>query len=124
MNRPLILTIEDVVAHWKEAVREVESHRPRDFEAQIAYQIGQILPDIEDSPLDHAFYVFVVLKDQSPVHVGYCEGIGRKRAIIATQKRYQGNVALILAYGISQRQAKTMVQSIKRKLQKRMSHIF
>lgn len=72
----------------------------------------------QESALDYGCYVYVVLKDRAVIYVGYSEGTGRKKqAIVATQKRLRGTTAIILAHGVSHRQAKTMVKTIKRRMQ-------
>lgn len=103
---------EDILYHWQEVVREIEN---RGVNSDIAYS-GLHVPDMKDSALDHAFYVYAVLRNGFFVFIGHYEGTGRKRAILGSQKRYEGTAAIILASGISQRKAKTMVQTIKRRL--------
>jgi hypothetical protein len=101
---------------------EEETKTVTEYHLDVAQMLAtQVLAELEDSPLDKGYLVFVAVRGKRPVHIGINAGrnmeVVRKHNPLKTARdKYGSNCVLILAYGLSQVQALNIQRTLKRRL--------
>ena len=92
----------------------------------VAWSLAETNKEIEEanaqpSPLDDGYMVYAIIKDKVPIHIGIYAGrnagVMRRHNPVSDAKKKHGDgcAFIVLKYGLSQRQAVQMQQTLKRR---------